>query len=65
MGYKEELIEIQNELRKALKIYYETEGKPFDDSPGLELKKSIRIYNEKRRTLRKKYNMDDGSNTNK
>lgn len=65
MGYKEELIEIQNELRKALKIYYETEGKPFDDSRGLKLKKANRIYNEKRRALRKKYNMNDGSNTDK
>ena len=60
MGYKEELVEIQNELRKALKIYYETEGGPFDDSPGLELKKANRIYNKKLRDLKEKYNIKDG-----
>lgn len=60
MGYKEELVEIQNELRKALKIYYETEGGPFDDSPGLELKKANRIYNKKLRALKEKYNIKDG-----
>ena len=65
MGYKEELIEIQNELRKALKIYYETECIPFDETPEMELKKANRIYNKKLRALKEKYNIDDGSNTYK
>ena len=39
---------------------YETEGGPFDDSPGLELKKANRIYNKKLRALKEKYNIKDG-----
>ena len=42
MGYKGELIEIQNELRRAMKIYKETECIPFDDSPDLEFKKATK-----------------------
>ena len=58
MGYREELTEIQNELRKAMKVYLETEGGPFDDGP-----KSARIYNKKLRALKEKYNIKDISNT--
>ncbi len=65
MGYREELTEIQNELRKAMKVYKETEGGPFDDGPGLEFKKSARIYNKKLRALKEKYNIDGGLNGDK
>ena len=65
MGYREELTEIQNELRKAMKVYLETEGGPFDDGPGLEFKKSARIYNKKLRALKEKYNIDGGLNGDK
>ena len=63
MGYQEELTEIQNELRKAMKVYKETEGGPFDDGPDLELAKSTRLYNKKLRALKEKYNIKDISNT--
>ena len=62
MGYKGELIEIQNELRRAMKIYKETECIPFDDSPDLEFKKAARIYNKKLRALKEKYKIDGGTN---
>lgn len=60
MGYKEELVEIQNELRKALKVCCEAECIPFDETPEMELKKANRIYNKKLRDLKEKYNIKDG-----
>lgn len=63
MGYQEELTEIQNELRKAMKILHETECIPFDEEPEMEFKKSARIYNKKLRALKEKYNIKDISNT--
>lgn len=65
MGYKEELKKIQNELKEDDEMVFDKGGKPFDDSRGLELKENLRNFYEKRRALRKKYNMDDGSNTDK
>ena len=68
MEYKGELKKIQDELREALKICEEKEkkAKPFDDSPGLELKIAIRKYNKKLRALKEKYNIKDGgTNTDK
>ena len=48
-----------------MKVYKETEGGPFDDGPGLEFKKSARIYNKKLRALKEKYNIKDIPNSEK
>ena len=66
MGYEEELKKIQNELKKDDERVFAKEGKPFDDSRGLELKENLRNYYKKLRALKEKYNIKDGgTNTDK
>ncbi len=56
INFRQEYEKLWVDLRAALKVYKEAERTVcMDERPEIELKKAIRIYNEKLRELKKKY----------
>ena len=56
MNFEDEYEKLWVDLRAALKVYKEAERTVcMDERSEIELKKAIRIYNEKLEKLKKKY----------
>ena len=58
MGYEEELKNIQEECLAGVRQCMGPSYPSFDDTPDLEAKKVIAVYNRKLRELKAKYNKE-------